>query len=231
MSSILDALEKANRKRQSEQSGDGSGISEAQSARERRLLQEAEEARRRSRQLGILLVSIALLFCLFMMGLAVLYFKHREKQSVPSIVFESPFNDQALPNNPALDERDFQEPPASVTPAPTSFATPLPTPEPTPVPTAFPSPTPAPTPVPTPEPTQTPIHRFAPNQVVYPVEIGLAIQGVMEDGPNSVILLEDGKTLEIGRKHLGVRPLQIRSGLIEAEYDQDGGVIPIFIRY
>lgn len=229
MSSILDAIEKANRKRQAGTSPEEELQSEAKSARERRLQQEAEEARRRSRQLGILLISISLLFTGCMIVLAVLYFQARH----------SKLDSQRVALKGAQSTVDV--PQLKVTPAPSEVLpilipseTPLSTPEPTPfaapTPLPTPAPTPLPSPTPTPEPTKTPAPQFVPNQVVYPSELGITIQGVMEDGANSLILVDD-QSLEIGRKYKGIRPISIRSGLIEVEFDQNGEQVPLFIRY
>ncbi|MGF1571639.1 MAG: hypothetical protein ACFCU1_01040 [Sumerlaeia bacterium] len=261
MSSILDALEKANRKRKAGEDPDEGSLAEAKSARERRLQEEAEIARRRSRQMGILLISISVVFIGSMVVFAFVYFKSKESKtnenqfaqnqqavapieselrgstssekllnqpnaSIPGSENSSVINGAILPSTVApAQQSDLLE-----TSIPEPIQTPVSTPQPTPVPTPLPTPAPTPTPVPTPIPTPTPEETFANNQVVYPSDLGLVIKGVMEDGANSMVMLED-TTLEIGRKYKKLRPMSIRSGLIEIEYDQNDEIITLFIRY
>lgn len=239
MSSILDALEKANRKRKAGENSEEESIAEAKSARERRLQAEAEEARRRSRQMGILLFTITTFFVSLMLNLAFIYFRTKENNGNQQITAANPLGENGVGNQdqvvpPNINGNNALSLPNQPTPTPEPVATPTPSPLPTatpvPSPTPTPVPTPQPTPVPTPMPSPVPKPRFVANQVVNPSEVGLEIQGVMEDGANSLILLKD-TSLEIGRKYKGIRPLSIRSGLIEIEYDQGEGVIPLFVRY
>lgn len=101
----------------------------------------------------------------------------------------------------------------------------------TPSPSASPTPTPSPTPAP-PTPSPSPTPRFGQNQVITGSDLGVAIQGVLEDGIDSVVFI-DAEQVQLGRKYRGIRPLRIRSEarLIEAEVDDAGYQTTVYIRY
>jgi hypothetical protein len=67
-------------------------------------------------------------------------------------------------------------------------------------------------------------------QVVYDAELGIKIRGILADGPSSVIMI-DNTTVALGRKYGKIRPIRIENRMIEAEYDQDGEEITVFIRW
>lgn len=211
MSTILDALEKANRARRK---GEGGSLAAGPTARERQLAEAAERERRRTRML--LFAILAAIVLLLAAGGTILFLVAG-----------------GTPREPAVRQQ------VALAPTPTPVPTPQPTPEPTPVPTPAPTPIPpTPTPPPpTPVPTPTPGHlvtpkpgRFSDSQVVYPTDLDVKIEGVLIDGTNSTIVI-DGNLVDIGRKYKGIRPLAINGPLIEAEYDQGGSTVTIFIRY
>ncbi len=67
-------------------------------------------------------------------------------------------------------------------------------------------------------------------QVVYDEELGINIRGVIADGASSVIMIDD-TTVSLGRRYGKIRPIRIENRMIEAEYDQDGEEITVFIRW
>ncbi|MDK2971827.1 MAG: hypothetical protein PWP23_1582 [Candidatus Sumerlaeota bacterium] len=213
MSTILDALEKAN---QARRKGEGGALGAGPTARERQLAEAAERERRRTR---ILLFAIIAAIVLLLAATGTIL-----------ILVTG-----GTPRDPSGQSQ------VALAPAPT--ATPVPTPQPTPEPTPVPSPTPTPIPPtptpppPTPAPSPTPRAvitptpgRFSDSQVVYPADLNVRIEGALIDGTNSTIVI-DGNLVDIGRKYRGIRPLAINGPLIEAEYDQGGSTVTIFIRY
>ncbi|MBX3729516.1 MAG: hypothetical protein KF858_10060 [Candidatus Sumerlaeia bacterium] len=211
MSTILEALERAKNARQN------AGAPTAKpSEREQQLIDEAERHRRRLR-VAALVAAFALVLLLLVAGaFAALYVTQR-------------------PTAPPMQLAAAQATPEP-TPAPT--ATPLPTPEPppatpapTPTPTTAPTPTATPTPSPTPRPSPTPNPRlFITGQVIYPADLGVKVDGVVADGSSSTIVI-DGNLVDIGRKYGRIRPLSVKGPMIEAEVDQAGGPVSVFIRY
>ncbi len=223
MSTILRALEKANKSRNRD-AQPGDAVSAAAAAtRERQLREEAERHRRTARYMAVLFIVCIVIVAGIVSGMMLM----REDGSTASRV-------ASVPDPQPVQNLQGTPPPAENSePVDTGTGTvlPTPTPAPSPTPQSSPTPTPLPTATPTPEPTATPeASLFRNNQVVWPEDLGIQVQGVLEDGSNSLIMI-DHHNVEIGRKFKGIRPLAVRDGMIEAEYDQPGGEITLFIRY
>ncbi|CAN5363372.1 hypothetical protein BH09SUM1_BH09SUM1_18330 [soil metagenome] len=188
MSSILDALEKANQKRAGK---DGTPISNEelaqQSTRERRLRQEADKQRHIMRIM--LFVSIAIIVL--------------AGGTVAVLLMRGPRTEKIV----APPETQIAAIPVA-TPSPTSKPAPTATPEPAPTPWPRPTPWPSPTPPPQPRATATPAREFDRNsykgifkdgQIVRPEELGLTISGVVKLGGNYIAIIND-KNVKAGQK-------------------------------
>ncbi len=239
MSSILDALEKAHRKRRS--SGTGLAPEELAEA-ERHERRVRDETIRHRRTFLLMIVGIGALALLLLIAItALVYVAMGSRYSIV----------------PTAEPQVAASPPGAPAPG-TTVALPQATPTSTPIASveavvaeveepaveeaAMPetnevveavrtaesiaSPTPA-EPVATATPT-TP--RFAHMQVVYDAELGMNIRGILADGPSSVIMIDD-TTVALGRRYKSIRPIRIENRMIEAEYEQDGQEITIFIRW
>ncbi|MCB2155826.1 hypothetical protein KQI84_13160 [bacterium] len=229
MSTILDALEKANKAKGDKKPANGGSTPPTPPPEEprppRRPDDEGPQRRHASVWLLILLLVIIVILLLGGLSIAVAMLFSRQSEV-------------------ARAEQERQQAVQMVQPAPTPIATPVPTPVPTPQPTPEPTATPLRTPSPSPEPTATPeptetprptdtplpTPRFQDDQVVTDVDLGVRISGVMVAGSDSVVLI-DGEEVAIGRKHKGIRPLEVRRGLIEAEVDDAGRTVHLYIRY
>ncbi|MEQ8821454.1 MAG: hypothetical protein RLY93_14545 [Sumerlaeia bacterium] len=233
MSSILDALEKASKAKQAR-----AGSTEDRLAQEReRRLREMEEKHRR--QMRLALLAGAAFFGVLVLGgvvlIGVLLSRGRDDrpQEMASVVV-----DQMGARDAPSDMTGGTIKPATPTlgPTPTPAITPTPTPSPTPMPTQTPVAAvevparPTATPRPTPRITPRPTPRFAENQLISPADLGVEIKGALILGADSMVLIDD-EELSIGRKYKGIRPLDIRSGMIEAEVDDAGGPVKVYIRY
>jgi cytoskeletal protein RodZ len=248
MSSILDALEKAHRKRR--KAGTGLAPEDLAEAERRERMLHAESVRHR-RLFILLVVGISLLAILLILTIASLVYLALVSRAdgppspAPAVVEALPAASVSVPES---------TPPPAAVPTPTAApevvpevavaATPLPTASPTPTPESTPVPNPVETPAPTPQPpvatptsqpTPQPTQvsegpRFAHMQVVYDEELGINIRGILADGPSSVIMI-DNTTVALGRKYGKIRPIRIENRMIEAEYDQDGEEITLFIRW
>lgn len=231
MSTILEALEKAN-KRKAAGTPQGNAAPASLNVanvtegdwRERRLREEMERHRQHNRLLGAAIVVVAILLFI---ALYMLWAFAGQRAEVAGASSAPVVADAAVPA------------PAPVLPvvsAPTVVvATPTPVPvveAPTPTPAATPVPTPSPTPEPTstPLPTPTPERLYTDGEIVYDVDLGIDIEGVMKDGSQSVVLV-DGEAISLGRKHKNVRPLSVLDKMVEAEVDTPAGVVVLYIRY
>lgn len=236
MSSILDALEKAHRKRPKP----GTGLAPddlAEAERRERLVRD--ETIRHRRTFLLLMAGLGLLAMLLFIAISALVYlaiiardKAPSTGPAPMVAVAPPVEVEATPTSsptPMPEQTAISTPAPEIVPEPVA-AIPEPVVLPAPAATPDPTPTPSPTPEPSPTPSPTPAARFAHMQVVYDAELGVKIRGVIADGASSVIMIDDS-TVSLGRRYGKIRPIRIENRMIEAEYDQDGDEITIFIRW
>ncbi len=235
MSTILEALEKANKANKGQANAASSERLAEVSARERRL-REAEARHRRVVRLAIAGSVVLMILLAGSVTAIVMVIMKGDQPAEDAKTVAIPEPVSALPSTPAPKQGELQlaavlqdSDSASNNAGPIKMPTPQP-PTPTPAPTPSPTPTPTPTPTPQPTPTPEPKPRFSVNQVVTPEALGVNIEGAMIDGADSVVII-DGEMLEVGRKHKDIRLMSVQKGMLEVEYDQDGGQITLYVRY
>ncbi len=238
MSSILDALEKANRER-SRRRGDPAGqdlSAERQALLERRLL---EQQIRHRRQL-VLALTVAGLLILLLAGSVMMAVLWQQRGSSPT---GGPDGDSPL--MAAVTTPAPEEPSPGTEQQPESTPTPTPSPTPEPRPTATPHPTPSPTPTPTPTPAATAVAGYIENaprerdaappgsytgifqdgDIIRPVDIGLQVDGVMDMGTGLVALI-NGRQVRAGAKIGELHIVDVQFGVLTVDVG-DGTVVRV----
>lgn len=245
MSTILEALEKANKRKAAGAQGNAApnslNVANVTDGdwRERQLREEMERHRQRNRLLGgiVFVVGLLLLITIYMLWHGANARAAAAAQANPPVAASTadvapvPAAAPVTPATPSINQ-GTEGSAASPAPAPVSAApSPSPTATPTQTPTPEASPTPAPSPTPEPTPSPVPARTFADGEVIYDVDLGIDIEGVLKDGSQSVVLV-DGEAISLGRKHKMIRPLSVLDKMVECEVDQPGGkVVVLYIRY
>ncbi len=230
MSSILDALEKANRER-AQRAGDPArqDLADHQATLERRL---REQQLRHRRQLLLILTGGAVL-ALLLAGTAGLALLWQQRGNEP----EPTGTALAAAAIPAAEEPQAAEPQATPTPEPT--ATPAPTPSPTATATATPEPSPTPSPSPAPSgqssryiendppplPTGTYTGMFQDGDIVRPVDLGLQVDGVMDMGTGLVAII-NGRQVRAGAKLGELHLVDVQFGFLTIDIG-DGTIVRV----
>lgn len=218
MSSILDALEKAAKKREAEAGASGASVGE-ESLRERRLREEAERARKRARNTLIVAGGLVLLGG---GAIAVLALRNGGK---------GPAGDRT----PSAVQAGAAE-----TPAPAPTPTPIvivvtPTATEAPPPTAYPSPTPWPSPTPPPTTSPVPTVRLTPTpsnlaalkdgQSIRPEDLGWQVSGTLEMGTGRYAII-NGEHVRAGTRFGQFHIIDIQPGLINVDLG-DGRIVNV----
>lgn len=197
MSSILDALERAAKEREKAQGAAATANFGADSARERRMKEELEASRRRTRIASAIAAVVLLLG-----GTAVAVIALRDDKAPP------PQSDRTAVLPPVDPAPAAILPTPTPWPSPTAPPSPTPFPSPTAIPTAAATPRVKPTPSPLSEATDDPSSLFTDGQIVRPVDLGWMIEGTMKFSNSSYVII-NGEQVRAGQKYQDFHVLEV----------------------